>query len=391
MLTQAGCLVRRSRLWQAVPDSLEWLLIADPRHMHYLSNYWISPFSFSAGERGLLLLERGGEAVLFADNFAIRSAAGEIYVDREVVHDWYDHRNSVINRDHALLRAVEVASDLLLGRSGAVEAEALPLGIWEALGLDYETHAFGGREDGDEDSGPIDLGTVLRQLRRSKLSDEVALLRECMRAGDAGHAAARESVRAGASEFDMYRAVHAAVLEAAGRPALVYGDFRGLSATTPKAGGLPTGYTLQTGDLFLLDYSVVLDGYRSDFTNTLAVGAPTDEQEMLMRLCESALAAGEEKLRARAAARDVYAAVSTPLEQAGYGELPHHAGHGIGLGHPEPPILVPESDDTLIAGDVVTLEPGLYVEGIGGMRIEHNYLITESGRERLSNHLISLT
>ena len=61
------------------------------------------------------------------------------------------------------------------------------------------------------------------------------------------------------------------------------------------------------------------------------------------------------------------------------------------MAHPEPPILVPDSNDTLRAGDVVTLEPGLYIEGIGGMRIENNYLITETGYEKLSNHVISLT
>ena len=69
----------------------------------------------------------------------------------------------------------------------------------------------------------------------------------------------------------------------------------------------------------------------------------------------------------------------------------HHAGHGLGLGHPESPIIVSDSTDVLLAGDIVTLEPGSYVEGIGGMRIEHNYLITEDGYERLSNHEIRLT
>lgn len=68
----------------------------------------------------------------------------------------------------------------------------------------------------------------------------------------------------------------------------------------------------------------------------------------------------------------------------------HHAGHGIGLAHPEPPVLVRDSTDTLLAGDVVTLEPGLYVPGVGGIRIEHNYLITETGYERLSQHVIAL-
>jgi Xaa-Pro aminopeptidase len=123
----------------------------------------------------------------------------------------------------------------------------------------------------------------------------------------------------------------------------------------------------------------------------LAAGDPTNEQQMLFRLCEAAMTGGENALQPGVRAADVYAAVSRPLEEAGYGALPHHAGHGIGLGHPEPPILVPESEDILEVGDVVTLEPGMYVESIGGMRIENNYLITEDGAEKLSNHLISLT
>ena len=87
----------------------------------------------------------------------------------------------------------------------------------------------------------------------------------------------------------------------------------------------------------------------------------------------------------------MHAAVYKPYDDAGYGHaFEHHAGHGIGLAHPEPPILVPNSDDVLVAGDVLTLEPGAYVEGIGGMRFEHNYLITESGCERLSSHDLAL-
>ena len=73
------------------------------------------------------------------------------------------------------------------------------------------------------------------------------------------------------------------------------------------------------------------------------------------------------------------------------GHFPHHAGHGLGLSHPEAPFLVRHSTETLVAGDVVTLEPGLYVDGVGGVRIEHNYLVTDAGFERLSNHVISLS
>jgi Xaa-Pro aminopeptidase len=67
-----------------------------------------------------------------------------------------------------------------------------------------------------------------------------------------------------------------------------------------------------------------------------------------------------------------------------------HSGHGLGLGHPEPPYFVPESDETLVAGDVVALEPGLYIEGVGGMRYERNYLITPDGFETLSNHALRI-
>ncbi len=143
--------------------------------------------------------------------------------------------------------------------------------------------------------------------------------------------------------------------------------------------------------MFILDYSVVLEGYRSDFTNYLTVGAPNAEQQRLYDLVTASQRGGEGVLKAGTMARDVFHAVKKPIFDAGLAnKFAHHAGHGIGLAHIEPPILVPENDEVLMAGNVLTLEPGLYVEGTGGIRIEHNYLITETGYERLSNHEISL-
>jgi Xaa-Pro aminopeptidase len=103
------------------------------------------------------------------------------------------------------------------------------------------------------------------------------------------------------------------------------------------------------------------------------------------------MAAGEKELRTGAACLGVYNAVAGSFAKAGMAQsFPHHAGHGLGLTHPEAPFFVRHADETLMTGDVVTLEPGLYVAGMGGIRIEHNYLITDSGYDRLSQHTIAL-
>jgi Xaa-Pro aminopeptidase len=391
MLTAEGCQSRRARLWDRIPEGIDWLLIADPRHIQYLANFWVQPLSFSGGERGLLLLERDGRSSILGDNFAIRSAVHEPYVDREVITTWYDHQHSVINRDHALLQSLrDVAEDLVKGK-GLVEAEWLPLGATEVLPAG--TYDFSASQEADDDS-LCDLGTILRDLRRTKEPDEIDLMKQCMRGGDAGQARLFDVVKEGATELDIYREVQFAAVKAAGRPALVYGDFRAAYADQPKSGGFPDGKgrSLQLGDLFILDFSVVLDGYRSDFTNTISVGEPSAEVVELHEICKAGMAAGEQALKAGAKASDIHAAVAAPYVAAGKKDsFMHHAGHGLGLGHPESPILVPESTDVLRAGDVITLEPGSYVEGVGGMRIEHNYLITDDGYERLSNHDIRLT
>jgi Xaa-Pro aminopeptidase len=233
---------------------------------------------------------------------------------------------------------------------------------------------------------------VLAELRRRKDPDEVEALRACMRATEAGHAWARANVEPGMTELDVYAGVFKACSEAAGHWVVVYGDFA-VSPGSAKRGGPPTTHVLQAGETFILDYSVVIQGYRSDFTNTLVVGRrPTAEQQRLYELCVIAMSAGENELRPGRTCQQVYDAVRLVFDAVGMADhFPHHAGHGLGLSHPEAPFFVRHSTETLVAGDVVTLEPGLYVDGVGGVRIEHNYLITETSAERLSNHPIALT
>jgi Xaa-Pro dipeptidase len=363
MLTAEGCLRRRRRFWDRLdpkPDG-DHLRLTDPIHLTYLANFHVDPFSLGGGFGGCLLLRRDGHAKLIHDN-RLPASVELAHVEERAVVKWYD------------------------GQSPGKGPRQLAL-------LESVNPSHGGLRVHDRPGDPLAAQVVhtLAALRRQKDPDEVALLRRCMRATEAGHAWARANVKPGMTELDVYRGVNDACTAAAGQAAIVYGDFA-VSPGPERRGGPPTGRVLVPGDMFILDYSVVLHGYRSDFTNTLVVGRdPTADQQRLYDLCVAAMAAGEKELRAGAACLTVYRAVRSVFEKAGVAEyFPHHAGHGLGLTHPEAPYLVREADESLLAGDVVTLEPGLYVPGVGGIRIEHNYLIADRGHERLSDHTIAL-
>jgi hypothetical protein len=351
-------------LWERLdpPPDGDHLRLADPIHLMYLANFHVDPFSLGAGFGGVLLVRKDGRAKLIHDNRLPQSVQDAHVEDREIV-PWYD------------------------GQSPARGPRQLAL-----LGAVNPSHAGLRFHDRPGDPYAATVIHTLADLRRQKDPDEVALLRRCMRATEAGHDWARANVKPGMTELDVYCGVSAACTRAAGRAVVVYGDFAA-SPGSARRGGPPTDRVLEPGDMFILDFSVVIAGYRSDFTNTLVVGKePTADQRQLYILCAEAMAAGEKELRAGRPCLTVYQAVRGVFEKAGVAEhFPHHAGHGLGLTHPEAPYLVRHANETLLSGDVVTLEPGLYVDGVGGIRIEHNYLVTEQGYDRLSNHTIALT
>jgi Xaa-Pro aminopeptidase len=356
MLTAEGCRARRQRFVQRL-GATQSVVLADPLHLRYFANFYVDPISSSADFGGLLVIGPDGHATLFHDHKLPKSVeAAE--VDERKPLTWYTGQ----------------------------EPETAPRRL--VLRPALETH--GGRiHDSLADPLSPQVYDIVSKMRRQKDPDEVALLKVCMGACDAGHAWGRAHIKPGMSELDVYAGVAAAVYAALGHWAVVYGDFT-VSVGAKKRGGPPTPHKLEAGEFFILDYSVIVQGYRSDFTNTICVGGrPTADQQKLMDLSLRALAAGANELKAGVTCQHVYDAMCTA-----FGDMAEHftthGGHGLGISHPEPPYIVRHSTETLLAGDVVTLEPGLYVDGVGGLRIEHNYLITESGSEQLSNHTIAL-
>jgi Xaa-Pro aminopeptidase len=145
----------------------------------------------------------------------------------------------------------------------------------------------------------------------------------------------------------------------------------------------PGGRRIEPGELVVVDAGCRLEGYCSDCTRTFAVGPLPAELEDAYRLCLEAQLAGLDAIRSGVAGRDADGAARAVIAAAGLGDaFGHGLGHGVGLEVHEEPTLRKESDDTLAAGNVVSCEPGIYLAGRGGVRIE-DLVVVQAGEPEI--------
>jgi Xaa-Pro aminopeptidase len=164
----------------------------------------------------------------------------------------------------------------------------------------------------------------------------------------------------------------------------------GPTAASPHA--LPGDRVVQEGDMVLVDAGAKVAGYCSDSTRTFAVGDVSSSLRDLYELVRRAQQAGLDAVRAGVSGREADAAARAVIAEAGYGEnFGHGLGHGLGLLVHEAPNLRPESEDVLAAGNVVTVEPGIYLSGVAGIRIEDLVVVTDEGCEVLTSFSKELT
>lgn len=143
---------------------------------------------------------------------------------------------------------------------------------------------------------------------------------------------------------------------------------------------------ISSGDLVKIDLGATFKGYCSDMTRTVVVGKPSDEQRKIYETVLKAQRLALDALRPGIAAREIDDLARSFIDDAGFGgRFGHGLGHGVGLEVHEIPSVSPRSDDTLEEGMVVTIEPGIYLEGFGGVRIEDLVLITSDGHRVLSH------
>jgi Xaa-Pro dipeptidase len=267
----------------------------------------------------------------------------------------------------------KIAEQAKAFKIGKLAVDALNIESWRAL-----ARALGGEKMLAADPG------FVQELRKVKDAEEIKLMRKAAELTSEGMRVARETVAAGAREFEV-----AAEIEYAMRKQGCSGTAfetivaSGVSSAFPHGGC--SDREIREGDLVVVDVGATYGFYRSDMTRTFVVGKPSEKQKKIYQVVKAAQEKALDAVKPNVKAADVDAVARKVIVDAGYGErFVHNLGHGVGLEVHEPPTLSPDSKDVLAAGNVVTVEPGIYLVGYGGVRIEDTVLVQKNGCEKLT-------
>lgn len=230
----------------------------------------------------------------------------------------------------------------------------------------------------------VPTANLVLSLRAQKTEEEISLLREAAALTCVAFGYLKDFLHSGLKEKEVVWELEY-FLRRQGAERLA---FEAVVVSGPRAAyphGVPGERVLTQGDFVVLDFGAVKEGYSADFTRTVSIGKPTAEQRKIYDLVLRAQEKGLAAIRAGVSGGEVDATARRLIEAEGYGAyFGHSLGHGVGLEVHELPVLGPEKEEKLRAGMVVTVEPGVYLPGWGGVRIEDLVVVREKGAEILT-------
>jgi Xaa-Pro aminopeptidase len=227
-------------------------------------------------------------------------------------------------------------------------------------------------------------GNLVWELRKIKDEKELELMRKAGELTSEGMRVAYEVIKPGIKEYEVAGEIEYAMRKHGGwGTAFETIAASGVRSAFPHGGC--TDREIRRGDLVVVDIGAAYNYYRSDMTRTLVAGKPSEKQKKIYEVVRLAQEKAHHAIKPKAKGRDVDTAARKTIEDAGYGEyFVHGLGHGVGLEIHEQPTLSQESKDKLTIGNVVTNEPGIYIIGFGGFRIEDTVLVQKGKAEKFT-------
>lgn len=231
----------------------------------------------------------------------------------------------------------------------------------------------------------VDGAEIFAQLRSIKDEDEVASMRRAVVIAEESLEATLATVKIGVSEEAIAGELFLQLLRHGSDTALPFSPIVAGGPNGANPHSRPSARKLREGDLLIIDWGACYNGYASDLTRTFAVGEIGEEAATIYRLVQQANAAGRAAGRPGAACGEVDLAARKCIEAGGFGQFfTHRTGHGIGMECHEEPYIHGENRQLLEVGMTYTVEPGIYLPGRNGVRIEDDVLVTPDGSESLS-------
>jgi Xaa-Pro aminopeptidase len=318
----------------------------------------INYFTGFQGATALLIPEQG-ENMLFVGSVNYEQAKAEVK----------DAQVQLLKRGENIMDRIAQHTS-----AGKLAVDTLSIDSWRAL-----AKAVGGEEKLEV------ANQLIRGLRAVKDEKEIKLIREACRIADEGMKAVAQTIRAGITERQVAAEAEYAMRKA-GSDGVAFETIVvcGVCCAYPHGGAGER--IIAEGDFVIADLGATYRLYRSDITRTFIAGNPNQKQIKMYETVKLAQQKAFENIKAHTLAKEADLAARRVIEDTGMGEFfVHNLGHGVGLEIHEAPILGPHSHDLLETGNVVTNEPGIYIPGYGGVRIEDTTLITENGPEKLTN------
>ena len=227
---------------------------------------------------------------------------------------------------------------------------------------------------------------IIGNLRIHKEDKEVSEMHRAVKIAQDALITILPMVKAGISEQDIAAELTIELLRKGSDPEFPFTPIIASGPNSANPHAVPTDRKLQNGDLVVIDWGARSNGYCSDLTRTFAIGELSPEIRKVYETVKSANAAGRSAGRPGIQAGDVDRAARNVIEKAGYGQyFTHRTGHGLGMEDHETPYIFDGNSFPLAAGMTYTVEPGIYLPGIGGVRIEDDMVVTNTGSESLSD------